>query len=192
MLRASSASCSRSTRRRGSSETVEAWAVALGEYETQDALAAVNASARTSKFLLSLAELIEATNRTRIGRLGERPALDGLIRLGISFGEWLDRFATAADRAIVRECSRRSRRSTGSRKAGSMREPEAILIVDGVVVDRRSRRSSCGYPSPDGFHRDPGRARGTPAAPRRPRSSRLPRGQLLAEPLDADRSAVAS
>jgi hypothetical protein len=52
-----------------------AWAAALGEHDAVDALAAVNDLGRSSKYLPSLAELLEATRtarRDRYARLPER------------------------------------------------------------------------------------------------------------------------
>jgi hypothetical protein len=66
------------------SESVDAWATALSEFEAPDALAAVNELARASKFFPALAEVLDSTRNARTQRLpglrGAAPAAD--------VGEW--------------------------------------------------------------------------------------------------------
>ena len=55
-------------------ESVEAWGTALADYDLDNALAAANELGRTSRFVPTLAELLDATRRARRERLREEPA----------------------------------------------------------------------------------------------------------------------
>jgi hypothetical protein len=65
-------------------ESVDAWATALSEFQTQDALAAVNELGRSSKFFPSLAELLDSTRQASAQRIPRQQA----SALSGSAGEW--------------------------------------------------------------------------------------------------------